>query len=171
MRLFIAIQLTQKVKASLKDVQDELRRRGVRGNFTPVDNLHLTLAFVGEYSSPEDVAEVMDSLAFPPICLRLDSLGSFGEVWWAGIEENDVLNVTVRQLRHKLADAGIPFDRKKFSPHITLLRKPVWNRDPKIGILVLPKTEMTVEHISLMRSTRGKNGMIYTEIAAVAAQR
>ena len=66
----------------------------------------------------------------------------------------------VRRIRRALAESEIPFDRKRFSPHITLIRK-ASGKMP--GIQVQPVT-MTVSTISLMRSDRGRNGMIYTEL-------
>ncbi|MBR6444724.1 MAG: RNA 2',3'-cyclic phosphodiesterase, partial [Firmicutes bacterium] len=67
---------------------------------------------------------------------------------------------------HRLADAGIPFDRKKFTPHITLIRraKQVSKPSPRSRAAAGGTAEMTVDHISLMRSDRGKTGMVYTEL-------
>ena len=63
------------------------------------------------------------------------------------------------------ADAEIPYDRKKFSPHITLIRKAVCRKGmPGISI---PHKSMTVNKITLYRSDRGKHGMIYTELGSV----
>ena len=61
----------------------------------------------------------------------------------------------------------IPFDRKRFSPHITLIRK----ASGKLPGILLRPASMTVSAVSLMRSDRGKKGMIYTELGAVEAQR
>ena len=47
MRLFLAIQLSPAVREALLTAQDALRRQG-RGSFPPPENLHLTLAFLGE---------------------------------------------------------------------------------------------------------------------------
>ena len=66
-------------------------------------------------------------------------------------------------LRHALAEGGIPFDRKRFSPHITLLRRADTGGRPRPG-LAIPPVGMTVRRAALMRSDRGKDGMIYTEI-------
>ena len=52
MRLFIAIELSDGLRNGLTQIQASLKRRGVRGNFTPMENLHLTLAFFG-YPGPE----------------------------------------------------------------------------------------------------------------------
>ena len=161
MRLFIAIKLDDNMVASLSEYLDDMRAAGVRGNFTKPENIHITLAFIGEYGNPQDVLDVMEKVDFRPFTISLDRTGDFGELFWAGIADNPELINYVKRLRKGLADAGIPFDRKKFSPHITLVRKPVyksWYPDKAL------KGSMTVDRISLMKSERGKNGMIYTEI-------
>ena len=57
MRLFIAINLSSEIRDALMKVQDEMFDRGVRGNFTPEANMHLTLAFIGDYPDPEPVLD------------------------------------------------------------------------------------------------------------------
>ncbi len=166
MRLFIAIQLNRKMKNALTGIQDHMREAGVRGNFTKRENLHITLAFIGEYPDKDEVIDVMEGIGFEPFRISLDGLGSFGSLWWAGIGGSRDLANLANQLRRALAAAGIPYDRKKFSPHITLIRKPVCRSGsiPEDVLRELPGAEMTVDHISLMRSDRGKQGMIYTEL-------
>lgn len=166
MRLFIALQLNSEMKNALTDLQDRMQRLGVRGNFTRRENLHLTLAFIGEYPDPEDVIDVLETIRFKPFQISLEGIGSFGRLWWAGLSGSDELRILTRRLRRGLAEAGIPYDRKKFSPHITLVRKPL-TRDGAIPEEILqdpPQGKMTVDHISLMRSDRGRHGMIYTEL-------
>ncbi len=171
MRLFVAIELSEEMKKSLEDIQGRLRRMGIRGNYTRPENLHLTLAFIGDYPEPDRVLEAMGALSFPPVELRLRGLGSFGELWWAGLEESGELYGLVRQLRHALAQAGIPFDRKKFLPHITLVRKPEYRQAPDFAAVSIPGTSMKAKQVSLMLSTRGKGGMIYTELGTVPSAR
>ena len=170
MRLFLAIRPDRPMEKALLAAQDAFRRQGVRGNYTPPENLHLTLAFIGEYGDAGTVLAALEGLSFAPVPLRLDRLGAFDSLWWAGLAGSEALDALVRQLRHALAEAGIPFDRKKFLPHITLLRKPVLPRSCDLGSGPLPRAEMRAERISLMLSTRGKNGMIYTELGSVAAK-
>ena len=170
MRLFIAIAPDRAMRDALISVQDALRVQGVRGSYAPPENLHLTLAFIGEFGDPDAVLAAMETLAFAPFSLRLDRLGAFDEVWWAGLEQSEALDALVRQLRHALAEAGIPFDRKSFRAHITLLRRPVFPRDRRPAAPPVPRAEMRVQRVSLMLSTRGKHGMIYTELGAVAAR-
>lgn len=165
MRLFIAINLSPEMKNALTAAQRAMYHRGVRGNFTPEENLHLTLAFIGEYPSADAVMDALSSVTFTPFDLALDGVGRFGELWWAGLRESTALTAVVRRVRRALAESGIPFDRKRFTPHITLIRKA--SRDAA-GITIAPKT-MTVRTVSLMSSRRGRNGMIYTEISAIEA--
>ena len=162
MRLFIAIPLNDAMRRAVASVQDGFRRQGVKGNFTPVENLHLTLAFIGEYPDPGAVLEVLDSVPLQPFTLELDGIGAFGDLWWIGLSRSAALNAYVALLRRALAEAGIPFDRKRFSPHITLVRRAVGvGRDAAARP---PRASMEVSHVALMRSDRGRNGMIYTEI-------
>ena len=166
MRLFIAIEFDPEMKAALTALQDELMQNGIRGNRSKEENLHLTLAFIGEYPDPDDVLEVMSHTAFSPFSISLGKIGTFGDLWWIGIKDCPPLSAYVKNLRHALSDAEIPFDRKRFNPHITLLRKA--RRVNELPAIRLPHCSASIRRISLMRSDRGRNGMIYTEIGSVA---
>lgn len=169
MRLFFAIELDERLRSALTAAQRQLYDLGIRGNATRPENLHLTLAFIGEYPDPDAVLEAACGLSFPAFPLSLGGLGTFDGVLWAGIEENPALAQLARQLRHALAEAQIPYDKKRFSPHLTLIRKPEGLSPEKLRIVRVPAAEMVVREISLMRSTRGKNGMIYTRLGGVPA--
>ena len=165
MRLFIAVRLSPEMKTALTKAQRAMYDRGVRGNFTPEENLHLTLAFIGEYPSADAVMDALSGVTFTPFELALDGVGRFGDLWWAGLRESAALTAVVRRVRRALAESGIPFDRKRFAPHITLLRKA--SRDAA-GIPITPAA-MTVRAVSLMSSRRGRNGMIYSEVGTIEA--
>lgn len=165
MRLFIAIKLNEEIKQELIEAQNRMYESGVSGKFSPEENLHLTLAFIGEYPDPEAVMDVISTVPFTPFDIALDGFGTFTDTWWAGVKENPALQAVVRRIRRALAEAGIPFDKKPFRPHITLVRR----AKAQLGV---PEMEalsacMRVMYISLMRSDRGKNGMIYTEVGRV----
>ena len=165
MRLFTAINLTQPLRDALIGLQNELYDHGVRGRYTSEEDLHLTLAFIGEYPDPQPVLDALSAVSFTPFPLTLEGLGSFGSLWWAGLRDSAPLTAVGRRIRRALAENGIPFDRKRFSPHITLLRKA---EGPLPGLSLAPVT-MTVETVSLMRSDRGRHGMIYTEVGRLEA--
>ena len=165
MRLFIAINLSDAMKDSLISMLNALYDRGVRGNYTPEENLHLTLAFIGEYPDAQPVLDALSAVTFRPFELSLEGMGRFGDLWWAGMRESAPLDAVVRRIRRALAESGIPFDKKRFRAHITLIRKASGDlpgRSPS-------PASMTVDTISLMRSDRGRNGMIYTELGTLEA--
>ncbi len=165
MRLFIAIDLSKPMKDALINAQNEMYDGGMRGNYTSEENLHLTLAFIGEVPAAEPAMEALSAVTFTPFELALEGLGSFGNLWWAGMRPSPPLAALARRVRHALAEGGVLFDRKRFSPHVTLLRKARGDM-PGIGI---EGAGMTVEAFSLLRSDRGRNGMIYTELGRFEA--
>lgn len=122
--------------------------------------MHLTLAFIGEYPDPETVLEALESVDFASFSLELEGIGSFGDLWWAGLRDSPALSAVARRVRRALAEHTIPFDRKRFSPHVTLIRKA---SKTAAGIRITPAS-MTVDAITLFRSDRGKQGMIYTPL-------
>ena len=166
MRLFIAVLPDDNIMRALLDTQKALRNRHFHGTFTEKQNLHLTVRFIGEYSDPDFVTEQMEQIPFTPFPLTLNGyLGNFGNLLWAGIAQNPALEQYNKRLTHQLAGCGIPFDKKRFHPHITLLR----NASGKLPFsdIVIPQESMTVRRISLMRSDFGKHGAQYTELSGV----
>ncbi len=72
MRLFIAILFEDDTIKSMQEVQERLRDAGIEGRFMPRENLHMTLAFIGDYSDPDDVLDVMDEIPFKTFCINTD---------------------------------------------------------------------------------------------------
>ncbi len=168
MRLFVAVRLNNEVKRSIADAQDGFRRQRVRGNYIPAENMHITLAFIGEYQSPDRVFEALETVSFNPFAVKMDKVGCFGDLWWTGFEESRELDGLAGRVRRALADCGIPYDGKKFLPHVTILRNAFYPREGISHINAEPVT-VPVDGFSLMRSDRGKNGMIYTELGYIPA--
>lgn len=164
MRLFIALLPDEPFLEAIRKLQEEMRKKGIHGHYTPEENLHFTLAFIGEYPDPEKVSQVMESIPAEPFVLRTDRLGKYQDLYWCGIEPCPELTEYVRRLRHALADAGIPYDRKKFEAHMTLVRKAYTKNREDYPEIEIPEKEMTAVKVSLMRSDRGKHEMIYTEV-------
>ena len=166
MRLFTALQPSPGFQSALEDLQARLQSAGITGKYRDPDGLHLTLAFIGEW--PEDAEDVTDVL--PPVpepfSITLSHLGVFpdADVLWAGVDPCEALDSLAANTRHCLADAGIPFDRKRFFPHITLARKPNIPRTVTLSDIPVPRVSMIVDTVCLYRSDRGKNGMAYTVI-------
>ena len=151
------------MKNALINVQNKMFDRGIRGNYTSEENMHLTLAFIGDYPDMGPVLDALAEVALVPFDITLKGIGCFGDLWWAGLKDSVPLSAVARRVRRALSEHDIPFDRKKFSPHITLIRK----AHGEMPGLKMEAASMTVSRISLMRSDRGKNGMIYTELGSI----
>ena len=65
MRLFIALPVTAALRQTLTDAQAALRRQGARGRFTPPNNLHMTLTFLGSVDDPAPAIEAMQRVNPP----------------------------------------------------------------------------------------------------------
>ena len=141
----------------------------ITGAYLTSENLHLTLAFIVEYPEADPVLDAMEQVAFTPFDITYTHLGAFrNSIVWGGIEDSAPLAALVKHLRYELAKADIPFDNSSFSPHFTLVR----HADLSKGIppVDIEPVTMTADKITLYRSDRGKNGMIYTEIGYVEAE-
>lgn len=161
MRLFIAIRLSDEMKKALVACMHDLKKQRVEGNYVPAQNLHMTLAFLGEYDDPAKVKDVIRKVPLPEFRLSLSEKGNFGNILWAGVKGNQKLKTYVKDLRAALAEKGIPFDREKFVPHITLIRKVSAKKPYQVH---LPKADMTVKKASLMRSEQKNGKMVYKEL-------
>ena len=163
MRLFAALLLSDDMKASVTAAMHGLKTAGVKGNYVPTRNLHLTLAFIGETDEPAAVREALKTVTMKPFRLSLDGMGTFGDILWVGLKGNQGLSAAVKSVRDALDAAGIGYDRKKFVPHITIVRKMSgsWKQVPA------PKGDMMVKKISLMKSELKDGKRVYTEIFSV----
>ena len=112
------------------------------------------------------VMDALQCVTFAPIPLQLEGVGAFGDLWWAGVTHSSALQAVAKRIRRALAENRIPFDKKKFNPHITLLRRASVDKMPPVSIA---PASVIVDTISLMRSDRGKDGMIYTEVGCIQA--
>lgn len=121
-RLFVAIGVPEIVADSLSTLQ-----YGVDGaKWRPVENLHLTLAFIGETDRHgfQDAIDALATIDAPPFELRLSGVGFFGDrkprALWAGVEPSDALNHLQAKVEQALRQTGFALERRKFKPHVTL---------------------------------------------------
>ncbi|MBR5753818.1 MAG: RNA 2',3'-cyclic phosphodiesterase [Clostridia bacterium] len=168
MRLFIAIPFSEEFKGELLRVQKDMRESGVRGNFSRAENLHVTVAFLGEVKDPAPAMHALQSVPLPELTLSLGRLGNFGELLWVGLRKNDALERYVADVRAALDEAGVPYDRKKFRPHVTLVRRAEWPYDLQVSDLAeAPRASMDVTRVCLMKSERQNGKLVYTPVGEV----
>ena len=162
MRLFVAIQFSPVVKTALLEAVSTLKRKGT-GTFTRPENLHLTLAFIGETEDLPGAKAALDAVcAGGPVSLTVGGLGHFDDLWWTGIRENPKLEKLALAIQSALREQGFSIEKRAWKPHVTLVRR--W-RGPEPRLTV-PDTAMWVDRVSLMRSDRVEGKLVYTEVSA-----
>ena len=173
MRLFLAIQLSPAVREALLTAQDALRRQG-RGSFPPPENLHLTLAFLGEIPEGRapQLGELLAALPAPPLALRFSQAGPLSPeegLWALFPEECPALFALQGELAARLEGAGFPLPRRPFRPHVTLARRVAFPGPAPRGQDLLPRPlSVPCGRVSLLRSQLRPQGPLYTELAAQA---
>jgi len=117
------------VAVALADIASEAAGR-YGGRATRVETIHLTLAFIGEVpeASLPLLCDMAGTLNVPPFALSIDRLGfwSHNRLLWAGCSKTPAaLTALVGELQQTLVAAGFVVDRaeRRFSPHVTLVRK------------------------------------------------
>jgi len=129
-RLFIAIELPDKLKTELSYMVDQL---ATVGDLRPVkkDQLHITLAFLGDTDTARitGIKKIMDKVSrlthplkiTPKLLSPFLNLADFRGVW-VPVEMTPELSNLANILRAELINSGMHPDPKPFNAHITLAR-------------------------------------------------
>ncbi len=173
-RLFVAIDLP----ASCKDQLLRLREDDLPpGRWTRRENLHLTLHFIGDV--PEAAARAyqraLEEVNAPSFELRINGVGQFPvesrpTVIWAGVENTAALRALHEAVGQALVSAGFRREKRRFHPHITLMRfkKPL-RRGPASRWLQahmdLHSEPLHIAEFALYQSDLSPTGAIYSQRA------
>ena len=179
MRLFISVDLPDRLAEPLADLEDEfVDAEGL--SFVDPTQTHVTLKFLGdvdESTVPDLEHELAHGIAdcdVEPFTARFAGLGVFPSleyirVLWldveAGGEELTRIHETVEE---RTTAMGFDSEEHSFTPHVTLARMQhaggkelvqelVREREPVVG-------EMTVEEVRLTESTLTADGPIYSTV-------
>ena len=181
MRTFIAIAIPDDCKQLLHRLQHPLRDSGADVRWTPIDNIHLTLKFLGE-ADPATIPVLVERLrgvVAPQVrfSLRLHRVGGFPDlrqprVIWCGIEgEIERLKLLHAGIETACSQAGFPAEPRPFQPHLTLGRVRGKRNLHRLldCIRIIDDHEGTFEvcEIGLYQSTLTPQGSIYKMLAAL----
>jgi len=163
LRLFFALWPDAAARAAIAAFAHEVAQRA-GGRDPREENLHVTLAFVGDVS-PDRIAALAaigtdGALAAPPFMLSLDVLGGFRDarIAWLGAEPVPTpLVALVTRLGTGLAAEGFRVDRRPFAAHVTLARS---CRSVPRRASVAPIT-WHVDRLTLVASELGSGGARY----------
>ena len=121
LRCFVALNLPGPVCAEALRAQNQLRQLNVfQGRFTALENIHLTLKFLGEIT-PDQVTEVamrLQTIAMPSFTVKLGGAGQFApRIIWLQLIGSDPLQ---QQVDKALTPLFPP--EARFMGHITIAR-------------------------------------------------
>jgi len=174
MRLFFALPLPPEAKERLRPILEAARQAGGEGvSFTKLEQLHFTLAFLGEQPDAKEAAsagEVLrESRAFE---LAISGVGAFPNtlrprVLWLGVSAGAAeLMETAERLRGELRRRGFQIEERKFQPHLTLGRvRPRGEKLAKRALAAVAPGEFArwgAGEASLVKSVLGRGGATHT---------
>ena len=188
MRCFIAIDISDRIRAALSDLQNQIASKAkVKKSdvkWVRPEAMHLTLKFLGEIKDEQsvDICNITREVAsrHKSFDLDIDSVGYFGgrsaRVLWVGAG-HDCENLLQLQndLEQQLASAGWPKETRKFSGHLTLCRV----RNSKAGFKLAQMVKeyadlhlgtMPADSVTVYQSELTPQGPIYTSLGNYALQ-
>ncbi len=180
MRLFIAIDINNStVRSKLRRFQEELESSGADIKLVELDNLHLTLRFIGEVkdSIAPTIASKLSTISGNVFRIHLIGTGAFPNmdyprVVWVGMREGSNEAAALHDaVNEALADV-VGKESDEFSPHITMARVKSGRNKAKLIQAINEWQEadfgwQDVNSIKLKRSTLTPRGPIYEDIHEV----
>jgi len=154
-RLFIAIELPTELKKELERLRTHIQ--GAR--WVPTEQLHLTLAFLGEVDE-ETAGKLIAQLAMVRTAsfrLSFSGIGCFPDrqrprVVWIGVKTAPNLLKLAAAVRQSVLAAGIFLDERPFSPHLTLARLKL-PAGAELGVFLERHCKVTLDPFSVSQFT------------------
>ena len=161
MRLFFALWPPRETAEALAAWAAEVQKQ-TGGKVTATENIHLTLAFLGE-ADPQKAMQAASRVTGHRHELPMDAAKYVrrNEMVWAGpATMPERLAALVQSLQGSLKGAGFRLEDRPFAAHVTLVRKA---RPPKT-LPPLPPVEWPVKEFVLIRSRTSQRGSSYEPI-------
>lgn len=175
-RAFVGVVIDETVRVALSGAVDLLRKCHARMAWVPAENMHISLAFLGNVPRPMlgEISNVLDRAAqgTAPFSVSVSGIGTFGQrVVWAGVDAPRSLFEIQRRVAEGVRGLGIQVDDRPYRPHVTLGRIKSGASDltgalRKVGSPEFGVTE--VRGIALMRSELRAGHALYTLLHAAA---
>ncbi|HDP73882.1 MAG TPA: RNA 2',3'-cyclic phosphodiesterase [Candidatus Woesearchaeota archaeon] len=181
MRCFVSVGLSEKARQSLAGFQKEAYERlSLFAKLKQVEeqNLHLTLAFIGELSEPEaeKAKKALGSIKLEKFPIIISRLGFFGSTHSPRVIYLSVPSKELSELSAAVAGAlktaKLAIKTRAVKPHLTLFRiKQAFNPGALIkeikALSELPlNLEQEVGSFELMSSKLTQSGPVYQKIAS-----
>lgn len=169
-RLFVAINFPSEVTDRLYTCSEYLKKNSKKSNPSRKENLHLTLAFIGETSNIRGAVNAMKEGLSSPFDITIEGYSQFsskeGSICYAKVKDSKELTTLAENLRANLINKSFEIDTKPFKPHITLCRQfiPADTFSEDALCEILSTQTVSVKEICLMRSDRINGKLTYTQM-------
>ncbi len=125
-RLFFALWPDESVRGQLGLYRPLLR--GCGGRLVVVDNLHITLAFLGsvDVATRQCLEQAADAIPLPSFTLQMDQLAFWRRprvVWLGAGKTPEPLLALATALKKAMIGCDLEPDTRPFQAHMTLMRK------------------------------------------------
>jgi len=179
-RSFLAFDLPPEIRRTIARVSGDLRKSSLDVRWVKVENIHLTVVFMGNIKT-EDITAIGDGvqevcLNSGPFDISLKGLGSFPNprnprVLWIGLDGDlERMSHFRDALQKQLKPFGIKEEKRKFKPHLTLGR--FWKHkrgDSQLDELILRYHDLedpvfSLNELSMFRSDLKPGGAEYTKL-------
>ena len=181
-RAFLAMQLPETLRQEVAHLQSELKTHDADVKWIPVQNLHLTLKFLGniEENQAAPLTETLKALtsSLSPFTFSLEGIGAFPKttsprVVWVGVTEGkEALEELAQGIEEACGKHGFPKEDRAFSPHLTIGR--VRSRHGVAGLIKkLQVAEFKggapaqATQVVLLQSNLSPKGPIYTPLSEI----
>ena len=131
-RAFIAFKLPDRISESIREIQKELKNRGIKIKWVKPENIHLTMKFLGDIACDRvdsiETAIKASAEGLHPISLFARSIGVFPDlnrprVVWIGIDgEIAILKGFQEKLDANLVQIGFQAEKRSYKGHLTIGR-------------------------------------------------
>lgn len=174
------MNLPEAEKVGIHLAVSPLRASNLPVRWVPPENLHVTLAFLGEVDE-QRIGRIGEALLrvgreHAPLTLKLGGFGAFPDlrrprVFWVGAEGGPALQAVQRGVEEALLPLGFPRDGRAFHPHVTVGRARKHAGPGDFGGLAALSETVTYERrvgiyaVDLMRSQGGPDGVRYHVLA------
>lgn len=178
-RIFIALEIPRDIIDEIILIRNELVPTYVRIKWESIEKLHVTLKFLGE-TEQEYIEKIFTSIEqlskkYQKFDLQLDRFGFFKSnslprILWAGLKENFELENFVKEIDILCSEFGFEKEKRKFKPHITMLRIKNESLIKEINSLDnyrLPQLKFFGNKITMFQSVLTKGGSIYKPIKSL----
>jgi len=172
-RCFIAISFPDEVVKEIARLQEMISKKGFTGKLTELNNLHLTLKFLGDIDEKKValVKEHLGKVSFDKIELHLGEVGTFAysgnpRIIWLKLEGQALWDLQAK-IDEVLNKCGFPKE-ERFMAHVTLARIK-YVEDKKrfrefIKEIKPEKISFQVESFALKESELKTIGPVYRDI-------